>query len=155
MIFTGPLKIWNWQPQKLLMFARAKAAQLLTSDAPSGPQSSLQKQPFLLACRLWAGRFARRNYSSRNVLSSKRPRRNGCFCRLVRKVDLNLLVLQRGNLLMLHAELPLVLTVPSWMLDFFRQIVWIRGIWEFLSKLRCSAEDVRHLPLVLFIYWFK
>ena len=49
----------------------------------------------------------------------QRPRRNGCFCRLVRKVDLNLPVLQRGNLLMLHAELPLVLTVPSWMLDFF------------------------------------
>ena len=82
-------------------------------DAPSGPQSSLQKQPFLLALRRWAGSFARRNYSLRNVLSSKRPRRNGCFRRLVRKVDLNLLVLQRGNLLMLHAELPLVLTVPS------------------------------------------
>ena len=97
MIFTGPLKIWNWQPEMLLMFARAKAAQLLTSDAPSGPQSSLQKQQFLLALRRWAGSFAQRNYSSRNVLSSKRPRRNGCFCRLVRKVDLNLLVLQRGN----------------------------------------------------------
>ena len=155
MIFTEPLKIWSWQPEMLLVFAREKAAQLLTSDAPSGPQSILQKQPFLLALHRWAGSFARRNYSSRNVLSGKRPRRNVCFCRLVRKVDLNLFVLQRGNLLMLHAELPLVLTVPSWVLDFLRQIVWIWGIWDFLSILRCSAEDVRHLPLVLFIYWFK
>ena len=63
---------------------------------------------------------------------------------------LNLLVLQRGNLLMLYAVSPLVLTVPRWMLDF-RHMVWIRGT---LSILRCSAEDVWHLPLVMFICWF-
>ena len=36
----------------------------------------------------------------------------------VLEADLNLLVLQGGNLLMLYAALPLVLKVPRWMLDF-------------------------------------
>ena len=36
----------------------------------------------------------------------------------VPEADLNLLLLQRGNLLMFYALWPLVLTVPRWMLDF-------------------------------------
>lgn len=56
----------------------------------------------------------------------------------VLEADLNLLLLERGNLLMLYAVLPLVLTVPRSTLDFSAN-----GIWEVESdSLRYSAEDV-------------
>lgn len=41
-----------------------------------------------------------------------------CLNLMLLEVDLNLLVLQRGNLLMFYALLPLLLTVRRWMLDF-------------------------------------
>ena len=35
-----------------------------------------------------------------------------------------------------------------------QQMAWIYRIWQIRGFLRCSAEDVRHLSLVLFTSWF-
>ena len=48
----------------------------------------------------------------------RRQKPLSCLNLMFLEADLNLLVLQRGNLLMFYALLPLLLTVPSWMLDF-------------------------------------
>ena len=48
----------------------------------------------------------------------RRQKPLSCLNLMLLEADLNLLVLKRGNLLMFYALLPLLLTVPSWMLDF-------------------------------------
>lgn len=48
----------------------------------------------------------------------RRQKPLSCLNPMLLEADLNLLVLQRRNLLMFYALLPLLLTVPRWMLDF-------------------------------------
>ena len=51
-----------------------------------------------------------------DVCTDKNPL--SCLNLMLLEADLNLLVLQRGNLLMFNALLPLLLTVPRWMFHF-------------------------------------
>lgn len=64
-------------------------------------------------------------------------------------VDLNLLVLQRGNLLMSTAVLTLRSSIALWMIDFPANGMNLQNL-QIRGFLRSSAEDVRHLSLVVF-----
>ena len=104
MIFTGPLKIWNWRPEILLIFAPVKTTRLFTSNVP--------RCWFKLAC-VTAREF----------------------------VDVDCC-----------ADSEVINCL--WMFDFPANGMNLQ-IWQIRGFLRCSAEDIRHLSLlVFFTSWF-